>query len=175
MNGSPVARLLTNSVPAAAVAAAAYTGWVWIQTSPMYRAGFKVPDLFRPYLDLSFPAEGIWRHFFAAAVTASSISYIQVALSLLLAFAALRMLLRKVGDWGARRGAGDYSGTETLALACTNLLPLLGMFSTVVGVVMAESLPSRELRLLIFGPTGLGILGVMLGKVVYLTARKRET
>jgi len=174
VKGSRIARLLTNVLPVAVVAAAAYIGWVWIQTSPMYREDFRVPDLIKPYLDLSTPAGVLWRHFFAAAITASPISYVQVALTLLLAIAALRMLLRKIGDWGARRATATYGGTTALALLATNLLPLLGMFSTVVGIVMAGDLPKQELKLLIFGPSGLGILGVMFGKVVYFVARGRE-
>ena len=173
-DGSRLARWVTNVVPVAAAAAATYLAWVWIQTSPMYRATFRVPDLFKSLWDLSAPGYGeLWRGFFAAAVTASSISYLQVALSFLLVVAALRMLLCKIGDLGAGRGVVAYSGTATLALVASNTLPLLGMFSTIVGVVMADSLPKQELKMLIFGPSGLGILGLALAKVVYFIARER--
>ncbi len=62
------------------------------------------------------------------------------------------------------------TGTRTVKLAWISrfmatamiLLPALGMLSTVVGILSVGNVPQHTVKAIIFGPTGIGILGYLM-------------
>ena len=112
-----------------------------------------------------------YRDVLGAALSASEISLVQVAIIFLVLLLGLRVLLRWLGAV-ASSGEADLDTRVTRAFMqlAVVLLPALGILSTVVGILSTSHASREQVKLIIFGPTGIGVLGYLIANLFYFIA-----
>jgi len=166
-SGFRLARTLLLVLPLAITAGFFHWLFAWMQVSEHY----SLPDVPNFLLwDVTVPGgakNNFYRGIFAKATSASDISPIQLLLMAILLFALIRLLLVMAADWSVNRKMRPHSKIANYASLCVFLLPALGFLSTIVGILAAdEAIPRSTIKLIIFGPSGLGMLGYILASGV---------
>lgn len=160
------ANLLGTVVAAVTGAVGAWSLWGWIQLSPRYAftVGVPTPDW------IVGVEPDFWCHVFAASLTASPISLVQLVVIWLLVVSALRLGLTVVGDTGAAKPLRLFPRTARYARFCIVTLPALGMLSTCVGLLASGQVPRDVVKIIIFGPSAIGVTGLLLASAIELVA-----
>ncbi len=108
------------------------------------------------------PKALFYRNVLGKAVCASDISLIQLLILFLTLFLGIRLTLRWLGTLGSRDvDFKDKSAGVVMRMGMI-LLPALGMLSTVIGILSADNIPRETAKLIIFGPSGIGIFGYII-------------
>ena len=172
--GFRFASVLNNTISFVVTTAAAGTLWFWIQNSRRYAFDLRLPD---PY---EIAGDGVpfdcdhWCGVLAAAFTASWVSLVQLALLCILVFISIRMVLQMIGDVGASRPFVARRRVAGYAALCMSLMPMLGMLSTCLGILSTGEMPRRVIKLIIFGPSAIGVSGLMFATFVRYVALRGE-
>lgn len=173
-SGNRFASTLTNTISAVVTLAAAGTLWSWIQNSRRYAFDLRLPDPYELAWDgVPFECDH-WCGVLAAGFTASWVSLVQLGLLTVLIFISIRMVLRMLGDIGASRPVGARRHVAAYALLCMSLMPMLGMLSTCMGILGTDEMPRKVVKLVIFGPSAIGVSGLMLATFVRYAALRGE-
>ncbi len=111
-----------------------------------------------------------YRSILSKAVCASEVSIVQVVLLYGVLYAGLRLVLRIFGHLSSNEKTLKVSGTRSLMSMAMIMLPALGILSTVIGILSTGEVSREEAKLIIFGPSGLGILGYLIATGFYSLA-----
>ncbi|MES9902652.1 MAG: hypothetical protein ABW168_08205 [Sedimenticola sp.] len=115
------------------------------------------------------PVDGrlaLYRQVVATALSASEISLLQ----LFLIFTELYLGIRLILIWLGISASGArirLEGTVRFMEMAMIVLPALGMLSTVVGVLSSSRMEREAVKIMIFGPTGIGIIGYLLAAFLH--------
>lgn len=160
--GWPGAPVLCWGLPLLATAAGAFVVLVWVGESPRYAWPWAPPAPWPGGLSAS---PSVPREVCAAAITSSVFGVCQAVLLGLLVLLTLRLGCRALGRLGARGPRLRSPGTASVAEMAMVVGPCMGTLSTCYGIVaasLAAGVDKQEAVLLIFPPTGLGVLILML-------------
>ena len=140
----------------------------FIESTDAFRHRFgniKVGDYFHITIDQD--KTGVfYQDVLSKAVTASEISFFQVFITFILIFLGIKLILLWLGNIST--GASQTAkGSRIFMSMSMILLPALGMLSTVIGILSSGDISSEETKVIIFGPSGLGIVGYLLATVFY--------
>ncbi len=107
------------------------------------------------------PRSIFYRNILAKAVSVSEISIVQMAIIYGVFFLGLKLLLSWFGNISRGGGSLCVVGVRSFMSAAMIILPALGILSTVIGILSVGNVSRETVKLIIFGPSGIGILGYL--------------
>lgn len=139
----------------------------FLESEPSFRTRFGAPGLADRLasLGLVLPDDGraaFYRVVLARAVSSSEVALVQVLILFFVVMLGIRMLLINLGNLSAGRGSVRAWRTGAFMSMAMILLPALGILSTVIGILSTGNVSAESLRMIIFGPSGIGILGYII-------------
>ncbi len=144
-----------------------YVLLAWLELEPVFHQVYGYHGLIDWRSQQWIQGGGQYRYVLAVAITASHISLIQITLLLITVFLGFRLFFLQLGIWtNGYLWHPPLKGTIRFSFLAVILQPGLGMLSSVVGVLSSSRLPTQAVTELIFGPTGIGVLGFLLAVMV---------
>ena len=161
--GFRLAGLLITVLPAVVTFLSFHWLFAWIQASAHYQFNRWIPALFWNVGQRSSPRSEFYRDLLAKALTASDISLVQAFMMAGLLYVGTKLLLLRLGDYGVGKRARPYASAASYTSLCIYLLPAFGFLSTIIGILSAGSdIPRETIKLIIFGPSGIGMVGYII-------------
>jgi len=139
----------------------------YIETTRSFLGSYGTIGLYKmaSSINIPFPTGGealFYREVLARAVCSSGVALVQIIIFYFVIFSGMKMLLQVAGSTAAGKKHIKFSGTQTLMGMAMLMLPALGILSTVFGILGADHLSKQAAKFIIFGPSGLGILGYLI-------------
>ena len=108
-----------------------------------------------------------YQNVISKAICSSEIALIQLIILYAVMYSGIRLCLIIIGALSAGEdnpSTGKTSSIMSLAIIC---MPSLGILSTVVGILSADFVSREEAKIIIFGPSGIGISGFLIANFFY--------
>ena len=96
------------------------------------------------------------------AICSSEIALVQVAILMAVLFSGTKLGLQALGAEATGGRKPDIRRARCLMSLAIICMPTLGILSIVVGILSADILSRDNAKILIFGPSGIGILGFLI-------------
>lgn len=142
----------------------------FIESNPRYISQFGKTNISKithlKFIDLEGKPR-FYQDVLATAITSSDISIIQIVIIFFMIFLGFRMLFTWLGNLSLGNSVEKIKGSKIFMSMAIILLPALGMLSTVIGILSSGNISREETKLIIFGPSGIGIIGYLLATVLY--------
>jgi hypothetical protein len=138
-----------------------------IEDTLVFRKTYGVIDFSTKFekIGMAIPSEGRWAFYtdiLSRAVCSSEIAFLQAVIFYVVVYSGISLGLKILGSLSTGNTLPSTHRTSSIMAFAMICLPAFGILSTVVGVLSADDISREEAKVLIFGPSGIGIIGFLM-------------